>query len=129
MIEYRTVFVLDTQEQGGTGDVPLSCLLQYDPEEPFTVNHSFMVVPNPVTWSYGREILIDALMSPAGQGDVRAWVEGEKFHMYLKSPEGEARIWCPLAEMEEFLRLVLLMVPIGEESYDMDRELQAFMEG
>lgn len=129
MIEYRTVFVLDTEESGGTGDIPISCQLQYDPDDPFTVNHSFMVVPSPVQWTYGRDILIDAMMQPAGFGDVKAWVDGEKFYMHLKSPEGQAKIWCPLTEMEEFVRLMVLMVPVGEESIDIDKELQAFMEG
>jgi hypothetical protein len=129
VIEYRTVFVLDTQESGGTGDIPISCQLQYDPDEPFTVNHSFMVVPNPVQWTYGRDILLDAMMQPTGVGDVKAWVDGEKFYLQLKSPEGQARIWCPTSEMEEFIRLMVLMVPLGEETIDFDSELQAFMEG
>lgn len=129
MIDQRIVFALDTREQGGTSDVPVPCVLSYDPNEPFQVSMRFRTTGDGVEWIFSREILIDALMQPTGDGDVRAWVNDDRFYMNFTSPEGTARVFGPLDEIESFVKNMLVMVPINGEVIDIDAELQAFLEG
>jgi hypothetical protein len=46
--------------------------LRYETDDPYAVRMTFHLPGNaPVTWAFGRELLLDGLAGPCGEGDVR----------------------------------------------------------
>src|SRR5436305_4454074 len=54
-----------------TGAVtPLEAELHYDPSDPYAVTTVFMTGASQVRWTFGRELLVEGLYEPSGDGDV-----------------------------------------------------------
>ncbi|MFF7181744.1 SsgA family sporulation/cell division regulator [Streptomyces sp. NPDC008121] len=101
--------------------VPVPARLVYRTDDPYAVHITFHLgSEHPVDWTFARELLIEGVFRPCGHGDVRVWptkVEGrEVVLMALSSPDGDALLEAPSAQVCAWLERTLRTVPSGTES-------------
>jgi hypothetical protein len=94
--------------------------LRYEPVDPYAVQMTFHLPGDaPVTWSFGRELLLDGINGPSGDGDV---------HIAPTEPEGLSDVGIRLqvgrdraffrasaAPLVAFLGRTDKLVPLGQE--------------
>ncbi|WP_435220547.1 SsgA family sporulation/cell division regulator [Streptomyces sp. Tue6028] len=108
--------------------LPIDMSLQYEPVDPYAVCASFTHIHSeePVKWIIARDLLIDGLSGPVGEGDVRIWPACEHdrryLHVSLNPPTGTALFKVPAEEVEAFLRETEAVVPRGSESAYIDSD-------
>lgn len=104
--------------------------LEYDRQDPLAVRLTFHLPGDaPVTWAFGRELLLDGLTKPCGEGDVR--VEPVSIEpladvfLTLQAGDERALFRASAAPLVAFLDLTDRIVPLGEEwpAGDIDAEL------
>ncbi|PAZ16946.1 sporulation protein SsgA [Streptomyces sp. SA15] len=94
--------------------------LGYRSDDPFAVHITFHInSDHPVHWTFSRDLLVEGVFRPCGHGDVRVWpskVEGRSVVlMALTSPEGDALLEAPAAQVSAWLERTLRVVPPGTE--------------
>ncbi len=110
----------------------LAAELVYDAHDPFAVTATFHSGASPVTWTFARELLIEGLREPSGDGDVHVWPcldpdGGPVTIIELNSPAGEALIQVSSYDVSAFVRDMTQLVPLGTESnlVDVDAMIEA----
>ncbi|PUA80524.1 SsgA family sporulation/cell division regulator [Nocardioides currus] len=118
-------------------DVMLECLdesgnshrietvLGYHRPDPFAVSMTFLAADEPLTWTFGRDLLLAGLHEPAGAGDVHvapavAHDGRAVVHVTLSSPDGELLLAADAHQVSDFLDDTLALVPSGLESVNLD---------
>jgi len=109
--------------------VQSDALFSYDPSDPFAVTLTLKAFPRDVRWTFARDLLVDGLFEPAGEGDVVVFpfVDPETGSaatvLGLRSPDGEFMSQVPQQALQSFVRATLDSVPVGTESelIDLDR--------
>ncbi|GGX65407.1 SsgA family sporulation/cell division regulator [Streptomyces minutiscleroticus] len=101
--------------------VPVPARLGYYTDDPYAVHVTFHVgTDHPVDWTFSRELLVEGVFRPCGHGDVRVWptkVAGRSVVlMALSSPDGDALLEVPAAQISGWLERTLRVVPPGTES-------------
>ena len=104
--------------------------LVFDPADPYAATMVFRTGVQEVRWTFGRELLIDGLYEPTGDGDVHVWPclasDGSAVVIIeLCSPDGELLVQAPARRVNAFVSQMVTSVPEGHEaSYvDLDTEL------
>lgn len=104
--------------------VAVPCSLEYRVEEPYAVRAIFRTGITDIEWMFARDLLLEGLQKPSGEGDVVMWPESHDdsplLLIALNSPSGQAVLECDRAHVEHFLRRTFELVPVGEESATMD---------
>ncbi|MEH0423740.1 SsgA family sporulation/cell division regulator [Streptomyces sp. B21-083] len=100
--------------------IPVPARLTYRTNDPFAVHIAFHISSeNPVNWTFARELLVEGVFRPCGHGDVRVWptkVDGRSVVlMALSSPDGDALLEAPTAQVSAWLERTLRAVPPGSE--------------
>ncbi|MER6471061.1 SsgA family sporulation/cell division regulator [Streptomyces collinus] len=100
--------------------VPVPARLGYRSDDPYAVHVTFHTdSEHPVEWTFARELLVEGVFRPCGQGDVRVWptkVDGRGVVlMALSSPDGDALLEAPAAQVSAWLERTLRAVPPGSE--------------
>jgi hypothetical protein len=100
--------------------VCVPALLSYHSDDPYAVHVAFHInSEHPVHWTFSRELLVEGVFRPCGHGDVRVWptkVEGRSVVlMALSSPDGDALLQAPAAQVSAWLERTLRVVPPGTE--------------
>ncbi|MBG0854894.1 SsgA family sporulation/cell division regulator [Streptomyces spinoverrucosus] len=100
--------------------IPVPARLGYRTDDPYAVRISFHIdSEHPVNWTFARELLIEGVFRPCGHGDVRVWpskVNGRGVVlMALSSPDGDALLEAPTAQVSAWLERTLRVVPPGSE--------------
>ncbi|MEU2926286.1 SsgA family sporulation/cell division regulator [Streptomyces sp. NPDC007251] len=100
--------------------VPVPARLSYRSDDPYAVHISFHINSDcPVNWTFARDLLVEGVFRPCGQGDVRVWptkVEGRSVVlMALSSPDGDALLEAPVPQVSAWLERTLRAVPPGTE--------------
>jgi hypothetical protein len=100
--------------------VPVPALLGYRSDDPLAVHITFHVnSAHPVHWTFSRDVLVEGVFRPSGHGDVRVWpakADGRGVVlMALSSPEGDALLEVPAAQLSAWLERTLRVVPPGTE--------------
>jgi hypothetical protein len=100
--------------------VPVPALLSYYGDDPYAVHITFHInSDHPVDWTFARELLVEGVVRPCGHGDVRVWpteVDGHSVVlMDLSSPNGDALLQAPAAQVSAWLERTLRAVPPGSE--------------
>ncbi|MFI2207459.1 SsgA family sporulation/cell division regulator [Streptomyces sp. NPDC020192] len=112
--------------------LPMIMKLRYEPSDPYVVHTAFTTdvdSDEPAEWIIGRDLLIDGLEGPAGEGDVRIWPAGEEgrrdLYILLNPPSGTALLKAPAQGVKAFLQETEAVVPRGAElgHSDFDRLL------
>lgn len=103
---------------------------RYEPADPFAVTAVFKTGSGPVTWTFGRELLVHGTYEPTGDGDVHIWpcLSGDGTAVViieLSSPEGQVLVQASSRDMARFVAAMLVSVPLGNETQhvDIDSEL------
>ncbi|MER6527911.1 SsgA family sporulation/cell division regulator [Streptomyces sp. NPDC001508] len=101
--------------------VPVPARLSYRTDDPYAVHISFHInSEQPVDWTFARELLVEGVFRPCGDGDVRVWptkANGRSVVlMALSSPDGEALLEAPTTLVSAWLERTLRMVPPGSEA-------------
>ncbi|WP_329019571.1 SsgA family sporulation/cell division regulator [Streptomyces sp. NBC_00690] len=96
-------------------------LLTYRSDDPFAVHVTFHIgSENPVKWTFARELLVEGVFRPCGQGDVRIWptkVDSRNVVLIaLSSPDGDALLEASAAIVCAWVERTLRLVPPGTES-------------
>ena len=107
---------------------PLDTEFSYNPQDPFAVSATFITMAGRVKWTFGRDLLIDGLAEPTGDGDVHVWpcVDGNSqpvIIIELCSPDGEALVQGRVAEITAFVQSMLEVVAPGAESEHLDMDV------
>ncbi|GAA2250076.1 MULTISPECIES: SsgA family sporulation/cell division regulator [Kitasatospora] len=103
--------------------------LEYDPADPYAIRLTFHLPGDaPVTWVFARELLLDGISQPTGEGDVHIHPLGEELAevgIMLRSPEGDAVLRSSAPPLIAFLTRTDRLVPVGEERTggDLDEQL------
>ncbi len=104
--------------------------LVFDPADPFAVTMVFRNSTQEVRWTFGRELLVEGLYEPTGDGDVHVWPclssNGTAVVIVeLCSPDGELLVQAHSRVVNSFVNRMLAAVPDGQESafVDFDTEL------
>ena len=74
-----------------------------------------------VLWTFGRELLVEGLFEPTGDGDVHVWPclssDGSAVVIIeLCSPDGELLVQASSRSVTTFVQSMLASVPDGQES-------------
>ncbi|MGW1490788.1 SsgA family sporulation/cell division regulator [Streptomyces sp. NBC_00191] len=101
--------------------IPVPARLTYRTDDPYAVHITFHIgSDNPVNWTFARELLVEGVFRPSGEGDVRIWptkVDGrDVVLMALSSPDGDALLEASAAVVSAWLERTLRVVPPGSES-------------
>ncbi|MFE7033888.1 SsgA family sporulation/cell division regulator [Streptomyces sp. NPDC057621] len=101
--------------------IPVPARLSYRSDDPYAVHVTFHIgSDHPVSWTFARELLVEGVFRPCGHGDVRAWptkVGGRGVVlMALSSPDGDALLEAPAAQVSAWLERTLRAVPPGTEA-------------
>ncbi|MFJ5230185.1 SsgA family sporulation/cell division regulator [Kitasatospora sp. NPDC088391] len=107
--------------------------LDYDGADPFAIRFTFHLPGDePVAWVFARELLVDGLSRPSGEGDVRIEPIGDDLTeaaLRLRSPEGDALMHATVPPLLAFLARTDRLVPMGQERAgdDLDQELAGIL--
>ncbi|MEV7567623.1 SsgA family sporulation/cell division regulator [Streptomyces tanashiensis] len=101
--------------------LPVPARLAYRTDDPYAVHITFHIgTDHPVNWTFARELLVEGVFRACGHGDVRIWptkVDGRSVTlMALSSPDGDALLEAPSAQVSAWLERTLRAVPPGTES-------------
>ncbi|HET7735071.1 MAG TPA: SsgA family sporulation/cell division regulator [Nocardioidaceae bacterium] len=104
---------------------PMQADLTYDPRDPYAVTAVFMTGAGNVRWTFGRDLLVDGLYEPTGDGDVHVWpcldADGHAVVIIeLCSPDGEALVQARTGDLTTFVERMTTLVAPGTESDMMD---------
>jgi hypothetical protein len=99
--------------------------LGWDPTDPYAVAVAFGWPGTTVCWLVGRDLLIDGLTHPAGEGDVLLWPSIDEngraaVVVELCSPNGRLVAQLSTRELRAFLDRTLVAVPQGTGWGDVD---------
>lgn len=94
--------------------------LRYETSDPYAVRLTFHLPGDaPVTWAFGRELLVDGVVRPCGDGDVRiAPVDPEplaEVMIRLQVGSDQALFRSSAAPLVAFLDRTDKLVPLGQE--------------
>jgi hypothetical protein len=112
----------------------LAAELRYDIADPYAVTLAFPLEDGDITWTFGRDLLLDGLYEPTGMGDVHIWpcVDSEGHAVViieLQSFGTEALIQARLSDLHPFVDRATALVPPGTESayVDVDTAVAAIL--
>ena len=109
---------------------PLETELVYNPTDPFAVSATFMTIAGQVRWTFSRDLLINGLYEPTGDGDVHVWPcldnSGRSVVIIeLCSPDGEALVQAAASDITRFVERMTGMVTPGTEAIDVESAIAA----
>jgi hypothetical protein len=113
---------------GSAPVTPVTTRWTYESEEPYALTVAFATDRGRwVEWVFARELLVDGLHQPAGEGDLRIRPDEDPDLLVLEiyAPSGSAVFALDRDDTEDFLDRTLELVPAGEEGthFDVDRLL------
>jgi hypothetical protein len=106
----------------------------YEPADPFAVTVTFRTTYGDVAWTFARDLLVEGIDTPSGDGDVHVWpcddADGRPaVAIELESDDGELLVQAPRWAVRRFVAHTLRAVPLGTESalLDLDAVLDALL--
>jgi hypothetical protein len=109
--------------------IPVPARLVYRSDDPYAMHVTFHIgSDDPVRWTFARELLLEGVFRPCGEGDVRVWPSRSQGRnvicLALRSPDGDALLHAPAQAIAAWLERTLRIVPPGSEGEHLD-ELDA----
>ncbi|MFD3438442.1 SsgA family sporulation/cell division regulator [Streptomyces sp. NPDC058685] len=94
--------------------------LRYETDDPYAVRMTFHLPGDaPVTWAFGRELLLDGISGPSGDGDVHIAPTGAAglcdLAIRLQVGSDRAQFQVGAAPVVAFLDRTDKLVPLGQE--------------
>jgi hypothetical protein len=106
--------------QGRQVDVPTT--LSYRADDPYAITMTFHSASSDVTWVVSRDLLVEGISGPAGDGDVLVYpaaTEGSTIIDFC-SPDGRLTTRTSSNQLRDFLVRSFRVVPAGAESLFLD---------
>ncbi|MBB1252449.1 SsgA family sporulation/cell division regulator [Streptomyces alkaliterrae] len=110
--------------------------LVYEAQDPYAVRFTFCLPGDaPVSWVFGRELLVDGITGQAGEGDVHIGPVDDEYladlHIQLHAGAERAVFRVSAPPLVAFLDRTDRIVPLGHESAenDIDAELDRILTG
>ncbi len=105
--------------------VALDVELGYSENDPYAVTASFGTRHGTIVWAFARDLLLDGLVEPVGDGDVSVWPavgmrDDACVMIEFRSPDGELLVETPSRGITEFVNRSLDLVPRESESAHLD---------
>lgn len=98
----------------------IETVLGYHRPDAYAVTMTFMTGDEPLTWTFARDLLIEGMNQPSGDGDVHiapAVINGRAAVLItLSSPDGHLLLEARTDQVAEFINGTLALVPAGSES-------------
>jgi Streptomyces sporulation and cell division protein, SsgA len=113
--------------------VPLPVDLRYTASDPYAVTVAFRGDDISVEWVFARDLLLDGMLGPCGQGDVHVWpghrADRELVFVSLSSPDGHAVLEADRDDVNAFLDRTSDVVAPGDEHLfvDVDAEIASLL--
>ncbi|MER5460931.1 MULTISPECIES: SsgA family sporulation/cell division regulator [unclassified Streptomyces] len=101
--------------------VPVPTRLVYRTDDPYAVHVAFHTdTDTPVEWFFARDLLIEGVFHPTGQGDVKIWPGRTPrtmnfVYLLLSAPDEHALLQAPAAAVSAWTERTLRLVPPGSE--------------
>ncbi|MET7619209.1 SsgA family sporulation/cell division regulator [Streptomyces sp. NPDC005408] len=101
--------------------VPVPTRLVYRTDDPYAVHLSFHTDSDvPVEWCFARDLLIEGVFHPTGQGDVKVWPGRTPrtmnfVYLLLSAPTEHALIQAPARAVAAWTERTLRVIPPGAE--------------
>jgi hypothetical protein len=113
-------------------DLWLGAEFHYDPADPLAVSMVIESISGPVHWTFARDLILNGLFEPTGDGDVHVWpcldTEGAAVVIVeLDSPTGGTLLQFPSRAVQEFVSASLATVPQGAEQHDLDAWIEQLL--
>lgn len=112
----------------------LDATFGYDAADPFAVTVTFRTAYGDVAWTFARDLLLEGIDTPAGDGDVHVWPSDDDdgrpvVVVELESDDGQLMAQAPRWAVRRFAARTLRCVPAGAESelLDLDAVLDALL--
>lgn len=109
---------------GAEYGVPVRAEFRYIADHPYSITAHFHTGSESVEWVFARDLLLDGLHHPTGDGDITCWpatVRGERvLCLSLVSPTGQALLEAPAETVDGFLQRCVQVVPLGAEGDFLD---------
>lgn len=115
---------LECLDETGRGH-HLHCVLAYHRQDPYAITMTFLTPEESLTWTFGRDLLVEGLRRTTGDGDVcvapAVSPNGQKVVLItLSSPDGHLMLQGRLDQITEFVERSLSVVPLETESEHLD---------
>ncbi len=115
---------LECPDDAGQG-YHLDTVLAYHRNDPFAVTMTFLTSEESLTWTFGRDLLIQGLRAPSGDGDVSVAPaicrDGQAVVLItLSSPDGHLMLQARADQIAQFVERSLAVVPLGAEVSHLD---------
>lgn len=121
-----------------TGDIvgfyngqPVATSVKYFPViDPYAISFIFYT-PEPIQWTFARDLLIEGLEVPSGNGDVKFRPEDNMVVMSLRNDGNAAEFVFQRADIQAIADMTKAMLPLGRESetINWDNELAILLGG
>ena len=126
-----TIAVQITQTEA-EADLSLGAEFGYDPADPLAVSMVIESISGPVRWTFARELILNGLYEPTGDGDVHIWpcldTEGAAVVIIeLGAAAGGAILQFPSRAVHGFISASLATVPEGTEQLDVDAWIEQLL--
>lgn len=99
--------------------IEVPCDFEYRSDEPYAVRATFRTGAADIEWMFARDLILEGLQRPSGEGDVVIWPEHQGdvplVLLALNSPTGQAVLECDRAHIEHFVKRTFDIVAVGEE--------------
>lgn len=113
--------------------LPLRLCMSYRADDPFAVTFTFMEEDpdssEQVGWSFARNLMVQGLVEPAGEADVKFHPFATTLQFTLSSPDGTQAFELDRAAAAAFIDQTYTLVPLGteEERVNWDAEIQGLL--
>jgi len=99
--------------------------MAYHRHDPYAVTMTFLTPDESLTWTFGRDLLVEGLRRTSGDGDVcvapAISPAGRRIVLItLSSPDGHLMLQAPSDQIAEFVDRSLAVVPLGAEVPNLD---------
>ncbi|TQK50408.1 sporulation and cell division protein SsgA [Streptomyces sp. SLBN-118] len=102
--------------------VPVPTRLVYRTDDPYAVHVSFHTdTDEPVEWCFARDLLVEGIFHPTGEGDVKVWPGRTRrtmdfVYLLLSGPTDDTLIQAPSRAVSAWTERTLRLVPPGTEA-------------
>lgn len=108
---------------GRTVEVPTT--LAYEQSDPYAITLTFHASSGAVVWMMARQLLVQGLTAPSGEGDIRVYPSIDEDARAVTvldfcSPNGHLIGQVSTREIQEFVAETLVVVELGAESEYLD---------
>ncbi len=115
---------LECLDETGRGH-HLQSVMAYHHQDPFAITMTFLTPDESLTWTFGRDLLIEGLRRTTGDGDVciapAVSPTGQRVVLItLSSPDGRLILQARRSQIAEFVDRALAVVPLGDEAQNLD---------